>query len=97
MHLYKTTEWEDASGNWLVNDVTSMTSIAMKWWIPMRMLNLTPEGYLRLLVDKFHINYAHYTAEANVLVFTFASQDAARKYKNWINKKARECNFILPD
>ena len=55
MHLYKTAEWEDAAGNWLVNDTTSMTSIAIKWWVPMRMLNLTPEDYIHLLKDKFHI------------------------------------------
>ena len=59
-HLYKSIEWQDATGNWLVNDTTSMTSIAVKWWVPMRMLNLTPEDYIRLLKDKFHVNYMKY-------------------------------------
>lgn len=97
MHLYKTTMWEDAAGDYLVNDVTSMTSIAIKWWIPMRMLNLTPTEYLKMLKDKFYINSAHYSETADVLTFTFANEADARRYKNWINKQARDRNCIFPD
>ena len=94
-HLYKSTEWQDATGNWLVNDTTSMTSIAIKWWVPMRMLNLTPEDYIRLLKDKFHVNYMKYVKDADLLIFSFATQEDERKNKNWINKEARNRNYII--
>ena len=94
-HLYKSIEWQDATGNWLVNDTTSMTSIAIKWWVPMRMFNLTPEDYIHLLKDKFHVNYMKYVKDADLLIFSFATQEAARKYKNWINKEARNRNYII--
>ena len=94
-HVYRCTEWQDATGNWLVNDTTSMTSIAVKWWVPVRMLNLTPEDYIRLLKDKFHVNYMKYVKDADLLIFSFDTQEAARKYKNWINKEARNRNYII--
>lgn len=94
-HVYRCVEWQDATGNWLVNDITSMTSIAVKWWVPMRMLNLTPEDYIRLLKDKFHVNYMKYVKDADLLIFSFTTQEAARKYKNWINKEARNRNYII--
>ena len=94
-HLYVTSEWQGASGRWYVNDVTDFTSVACKWWAPVRLLNMTPIEYVLMLKNDFNASDFRYTKEKNVLIFSFATQTDARKYKNFINKKAREKQFIL--
>ena len=48
-----------------------------------------------MLKNDFNASDFRYTKEKNVLIFSFATQADARKYKNFINKKAREKQFIL--
>lgn len=94
-HLYVTSEWQGASGCWYVNDVTDFTSVACKWWAPVRLLDMTPVEYVLMLKNNFKAKDFKYTKEKNVLIFSFDTQADARKYKNFINKKAREKQFIL--
>lgn len=92
-HLYKASEWEDL-GRWYVNDVTD-SGVGGKWWTPMRLLGLSPQEYIYLLKDTFHASHFYYKAQFNVLQFSFDTITDARKFKNYINKKAREKNFIV--
>ena len=94
-HLYVTSEWQGASGRWYVNDVTDLISVACKWWAPVRLLDITPVEYVLMLKNDFKARGFQYTKESNVLIFSFDTQADARKYKNFINKKAREKQFIL--
>lgn len=94
-HLYKASEWEGGSGRWYVNDVEDLAGISGYWWVPMRMLGMTPEEYVFMLRDTFKAGNFHYTAEKNVLIFSFKTQADARKYKNWINAQARKAKYIV--
>lgn len=94
-HLYKTVEWQGTSGRWYVNDVIDLTSLASKWWAPVRLLKLSPVDYVLMLKNNFNASGFRYKKETNVLIFSFSSQEDARKYKNFINKKARESNFVI--
>ena len=93
--LYKASEWQSGSGQWYVNDVQDVTSIASQWWIPTKILEITPVEFLDLLINNFHAQHVHYDLEYDVLIYSFATQAEARKYKNWINKKAREKQFMI--
>lgn len=93
-HLYKTVEWQSGSGRWYVNDVQELCTVASRWWTPVRMLKMTPNDYVLMLRDKFKAGDFVYTAEKNVLIFSFDTQADARKYKNWINAQARKANYI---
>ena len=95
MRVYNATEWQDSTGQWLVNDTTSMTSIAFNWWCPMRMLNLSVEEYYHLLADTYHATIHHYNPEYNVLIFTFDTQNDAKAFKNYLNKTAKKINFLV--
>lgn len=95
MRLYHCTEWQDATGQWLVNDTTSMTSIAASWWCPMRMLGLSVEEYFYLLTKTYHAIVHSYHPETNVLIFSFSSQQEAKAFKNFLNKQAKEKNFLV--
>ena len=95
MHLYRVSEWQSSgSGVWYCNDVEDLAGISSRWWTPARMLNMPLDEYVVMLVEEFKVDSISYDPEANVLVFYWKSREACRKYKNWINKKARECNFM---
>lgn len=92
-HLYKATEWQNGSC-WYVNDVEELASVSSKWWTPLRLLDITVEEFFFLLKDTFNATNFHYNANTNVLMFSFDTQAAARKYKNYINAQARKRNYI---
>lgn len=94
MHIYKTEEWQGGDGRWLVNDVSDLSGISSKWWVAAHVLGISYEDFVRLLVNKFHAQCS-YRAAANVLIFTFDSQTDARKYKNYVNKVARDKHFMV--
>ena len=93
-HLFHMTEWQGGSGVWYCNDVEDLAGISSRWWTPARMLNMPLDEYVVMLVEEFKVDSISYDPKANVLVFYWKSREACRKYKNWINKKARECNFM---
>lgn len=95
-HLYRTTEWEDAIGNWNCGDVSSLGTKSNTWWYPCNILNLTPVEFVKFLIQEFKAVNFHYNTKADVLIYSFKTQSDCRKYKNFINKKAREKNFIVP-
>ena len=94
MHLYHVSEWQNGSGSWDCNDVEDLAGISSRWWTPSRMLNMPLDEYVIMLVKEFKVDRISYNPEANVLHFSWKSREACRTYKNWINKKARECNFM---
>ena len=95
MHLYRVSEWySSGSGVWYCNDIEDLAGISSRWWTPARMLNMPLDEYVTMLIKEFKVDNISYNPEANVLVFSWKSREACRKYKNWINKKARECNFM---
>lgn len=95
MSLYKCEEWQGSSLDWYVNDVKNSNPIAHKWWIPLLILNISCEEYIKMLKTKFKAKDFNYKKESNVLIFSFSSVTDARKYKNYINRIAREKQFIL--
>ena len=93
-HVLKVVEWETASG-WLVADTSGLAAGSSDWgWIP-SMLNLSITEYIHLLYDKFNVRYIKYFPECNMLHFAFASLNDARKFKNYVNKTARDRNFLI--
>ena len=92
-HIYHADEWE-ANGKWFCGDVSSLRRDSSTWWYPCCILGKTPVEYVKLLKDKFNATYFHYRLPQDVLLFGFQSQADCRKYKNYINKIAREKHFV---
>jgi hypothetical protein len=90
-HLYRAEEFE-LNGRYFVNDTNIIDSSAPYWWVPCRILGISPADYVLLLKDKFHATKISYTT---ILHFSFDTLEDARTYKNFINRKAREKNFII--
>ena len=93
MHILKLEEWQSGSGNWLCGDVSALAAMSNAWWYIPRLLSIPLDEYIKLLITKYHAINLHYTAKDNVLIFYFKTQSDARKFKNEINKIAREKKF----
>ena len=93
-HIYKAEEW-CSNGKWLCGDVSALAAMSNAWWYPAQIMGLTLVEYVKTLISKYHAVDLHYTAEKNVLIFRFSSLEDCRKYKNDINRLAREKNFII--
>lgn len=93
-HVYKATEWQSGLSTWYVADVQELGTSSGYWWIPLKILGLNPVDFVKLLKNDFNIKHASYSKEYNMLTFSFGSLEDARRYKNYINRKAREKNFI---
>ena len=92
-HIYQMQEWE-SNGKWLCGDVSALAADSNDWTYPAQILNLSPIDYVKLLINTYNAK-VHYTASANVLIFHFSSLADCRRFKNYINKKARERNFVI--
>lgn len=93
-HLYKVTEWE-CSGKWHCNDVNNFTGDGCQWYTPARLLGISLEDYILKLVNEFGCDNIHYSAEKNVLIFCWSEYSKCHKYVLWINRMARNGNWIV--
>lgn len=92
--LVKYTEWEQC-GQWYCNDVSCLSSMRSKWWIPARALGISPADFVKLLIDKFKPSYIRYSLEHNMLIYAWDKQADMRKFKNYINKVFRDRKFKI--
>ena len=91
-HLYKMTCWENA-GTWHVNDVQNLCGRSAKWYTPMRILNLSVEEYVNLLLNTFHAKGFRYHATADYLAFHFTTEKDAKAFCSYVNKQAKRSNY----
>ena len=94
-HIYKCSEWQSATGRWHCADVEDLANGSAYWWIPCRILGISPEEFILLLKDKFNASDFYFDRKKNVLLYSWEKQSDMRKYKNWINAQARKVNFII--
>ena len=87
--------WDDGNGNFHVNDCTDLKSIRGLWWVPARMLGISPAEYVELLIVRFKVDKIKYFQEADVLIYSWNSLQKAREFKNWLNAEARKRNFMI--
>jgi len=93
-HILKYTEWE-INGKWYCTDISSFSKGSGLWYHIPNMLNISYIDYIYLLKDKYYVTYMKYKPEYNVLIFAFDSLALCRKFKNDMNKIAREKNFYI--
>ena len=95
MAVWKASEWQSDSGLWHCNDVSNLAKGSSNWWHQARACNLSPAAFIEMLIRDFHPDNFYYSQDKNVLIFSFVSQIDMRKYKNWINRQARNNNYII--
>ena len=92
--LLRYVEWE-CNGRWYCNDTSDLCSVRTQWWVPARMLNISPAEFVKLLIDEFHPDHIQYFQETNVLIYSWRNINEMRKYKNWLNAQGRKHNYII--
>ena len=87
-HLYKISTWESYK-RWFVNDVTNLSGVSSKWYVPMRILDISIEDYINLLIKKFNAKGLSYYAPTDFLSFYFIKETDAKKFCSHIKKIAK--------
>lgn len=92
VHIYEMTCWE-LNGHWHVNDVKNLNGRSAKWYTPMRILNLSIEEYINLLIETFHAKGIHYYEPTDYLAFYFEKEKDAKAFCSFVNKKAKHDKY----
>ena len=92
VHLFKLTTWE-SMGRWHVNDVKNLKGRSAKWYTPMRILNLSVENYINLLINTFHAKGLSYHSPTDYLAFYFETEKDAKAFCSYINRQAQNKNY----
>lgn len=93
--LWKASEWETSSG-WHCNCTDNLAGGSSLWYLPARILNISPADLIILMKDKYNaeVNFCG-TKDNFIVLFTWEKQSDMRLWKNFINRKAREINFQI--
>ena len=92
IHLYNMTYW-DISSYYYCNDVQNIGGRSCKWYTPMRILGLSVEEYIELLVNTFHASGIKYFDEKDFLNFHFNTEKDAKLFCAYVNRKAKLSNY----
>lgn len=92
IHLYQMTYWEQ-NGFYYCNDVKNLVGKSAKWYTAMRILNLSVEEYINLLINTFHAAGIKYFKDTDCLVFHFKVEKDVKAFCSYVNKKAKALNY----
>lgn len=95
MMLYQCKEWHSESGLWYCEHTDSFPQGVQKWVIPARILGISPAEFLEFLIKNYSPDRIHHNDDYSFVWWAWTDQSKMRLYKNFINKKARECNFQI--
>lgn len=91
-HLYNMTCFP-IGNKWYVNDVKNLSGRSAKWYTPMRILNLSIEEYIDLLLNTFHAEGFRYYESTDFLFFYFSKEKEAKAFCSYVNKQAKQKNY----
>ncbi len=98
-HIYKATEWESTGGKWNVADTSDLAHDSAGWWIPARILNLSLEDYIYLLINEYNAVIDKFYPESNngksLLIFHWDNYNDAHRYLLYINRVARNKQWTI--
>ena len=86
-HLVRYEEWQQG-GRWYCNDTNDLTGLGCKWYTPARLLNMPLVDFVKMLIDKFQVDYISFPNQ-DILIYSWKSQAKMRVFKNWLNKEMR--------
>ena len=91
-HLLKMSEWK-VGGKWHVADVNDLAHDSAGWWHPARMLGLSLEDFVLLLINEYHATIKGWYPESNngksLLLFSWDNYSAAHRYLLDMNRISR--------
>lgn len=91
--IYQMEEWQGSSGRWYCEHIKSFPRNVQKWVVPARILGISADEYVKLLIFKYKPD--HISFDGNTLVYSWNSQQKMRVFKNYMNAMARKANFEI--
>lgn len=93
--LYQLKEWQSPSGMWYCNCIDNLAGGSGKWYLPARILNLSPANYIKWVVTNYKPDYIYTDKEKCLFFISWSDQVKMRSFKNYINKEAKKINFQI--
>ena len=94
--LYQMKEWCTLTGHWHTGFIDSFAGDRAAWYHPARILGISPASFLSLVIKDYkpdEVIVLGRDGDNPGFIFSWESQSAMRRYKNFINRKAREINY----
>ena len=80
--------WQSASGRWYCNNIKQLSSWTGKWYAPMRLLNLSIDEFVDLLM-KYNAKGLFYNESTDYLNYYFTSERDVKSFCSYINKSLK--------
>lgn len=98
MHQLKCSEWTNGN-RWYVADTSDLAHDSSAWWHPARMLGLSLEDYILMLINKYRATIDKWCPDANkgksLLIFSWTEHKDAHQYLLDMNRIARNKNWTI--
>lgn len=93
--LYVAEEWQSGSGAYYVSNLNDLGNNSGYWGHLLKIFQVDVDNLVKLLVNEFKVTYIEYCIETDVLIYHWDTLTAARKFKNALNKAARERKYFI--
>jgi len=94
--VYKASQWKDYKGYWHVADVSDLGHNSAGWWVPARLLNLSLEDFIMMLINEYHADIKYLKSTDNpIVLYRWKNYADAHKYLLYINRIARNKNWSI--
>lgn len=94
-HIMKLSEFQSATGAYYIADIEELGKGSNDWHLLYMCLDISAEELITQLKNKYKASNCSYSADKDVLVFSFDSLANARVFKNAFNKIARDRKFTI--
>lgn len=94
-HILKYQEWQSPTGYWHCNDVSDLAGISGYWWVPARMLGITPADFVTLLVEKYQPDRISFNGKTLLYSWKKENYGKMHSFLLWINREARNRKFMV--
>ena len=93
--VYQAQIWQGQSGKWYCNDTRYIGRGSGEWYVPARILGVSPAEFIQFLLNNFHPDYCYYDEKRNFFSYSWAEENKTlcNSFKLYINRKAKEKNF----
>ena len=93
--IFRLSEWQSPTGYWHCGCTDDLAHDSGAWYLPARILNLAPAQYIKLVLEEYKPDDYFLDADKCLFFFSWKSQIAEARFRNYINKKAREVGFTI--
>ena len=94
--LFHLDEWQSTGTKiWYCEHTSSYPQGVQKWVVPARVLNMSVDDFLRMLIKDFKPDVITIKKDGSFVSWGWSKQSEMRKFKNFINSEARKKNFQI--